>query len=733
MGKHASIRKANCFFCHWACGVVVRVEEGRVTKIQPDNEIPVRPGSICLRALTGIEFHYHPERLNYPLKRQGERGEGRWQRVNWDQALDEIADKLKKLRDKYGPETVNINYGTYRTEAYFMSRFLNLFGSPNITHTGSICFCNTQAINNATYGTFAFSSRHATPRGVGCLVSWGNNVAESRIPIWRNTRELKKKGAKLITIDPRYTEVAKESDIWLRIRPCTDGALALGWLNVIIEEGLYDKEFVARWTVGFDRLKERVKKYTPAKIAEVTWVPAEKIIESARMYATTKPAVIMSGVKTDQIGRNATQTTRSQCILRALTGNLDIEGGEQLGSTGDMSKVIPDIEMELNEKLSDEQRKKQLGSEQYKLFAYPGWEAMLKYQKDCPYVIAPSRASLTASHAPTLWRAILEGKPYPVTAMLIQANNPLLQATNTKLVYEALKKVDLLVDMDYFMTPTAALADYVLPATDWLERPYMTSVQGSRNYVIAGERAVPPEHERRADYQLWRGLGIRLGQEEFWPWETLEEVFDYRLKPLGYTHDEFTHKVRGFKIPFEAKKYEKYGFATPSRKVELYSSIFEELGYDPLPDYEEPAQSPISTPELSKKYPLILTTGGRIKYFYHSEFRQIKSMRKMHPDPIIEIHPDTAASLGVGDGDWVWIESPLGRIQQRAKLDSDLDPRVVHAEHSWWFPEDRAEEPSLYGLWKSNINVLIDDDPDHCDDIVGSWPHMGLCKVYKVV
>jgi anaerobic selenocysteine-containing dehydrogenase len=181
----------------------------------------------------------------------------------------------------------------------------------------------------------------------------------------------------------------------------------------------------------------------------------------------------------------------------------------------------------------------------------------------------------------------------------------------------------------------------------------------------------------------------------------------------------------------ELKKYEKHGFATPTRKVELYSTIFEKLGYDPLPNYEEPAESPVSTPELARDYPFVLATGGRIKYFYHSEFRQIASMRKHHPDPLVQIHPDAAANLGIADGDWVYLESRLGRARFKAQLFDGIDPRVVHAEHSWWFPEDPAPEPSLFGVWKSNVNVLLDDDPDHCDQICGGWPHAGLCKVYK--
>jgi anaerobic selenocysteine-containing dehydrogenase len=313
--------------------------------------------------------------------------------------------------------------------------------------------------------------------------------------------------------------------------------------------------------------------------------------------------------------------------------------------------------------------------------------------------------------------------------LIIQGNNPLLQATNAKLVYKALEALDLMVVHDYFMTPTAMMADYVLPAADWLERVVVSPIAGMRNFVSVGEKAVEPEYERRDDYQLWRELGIRLGQEAAWPWETVEAAYDYRFEPLGYSVKDVV-EMGGLPGTQEYKKYEKHGFATPTKKVELYSTIFEKLGYDPLPAYEEASESPVSTPALAEEYPLILTTGGRIRHFYHSEFRQIKSMRKRHPEPILQIHPETAAKLGVTDGDWVYVETRLGKVQFKAGLFDGIDPRVVHAEHSWWFPEEPSQAPSLHGLWKSNINVLLDDDPDHCDQICGGWPHTGLCRVY---
>ena len=316
--------------------------------------------------------------------------------------------------------------------------------------------------------------------------------------------------------------------------------------------------------------------------------------------------------------------------------------------------------------------------------------------------------------------------------MITLSSNPMLTVPNTKLVYEALKSLDLYVVVDFFMTPSAQLADYVLPATTYLERPWLWTYSG----IVGSERAMPKtvegQYDRRDDYDIWRELGLRLGQRDDWPWETLEDLYDFRLGPIGLTFREFMNKGGYLSAPKEHQRYKKEGFATSTGKIELYSKTLEDLGYDPLPQYCEPAESPYSRPDLAKEYPLILTTGGRHQPFYHSEHRQVKSMRKMHPHPIMQIHPDTAKELGIKDGDWVWIESPRGRVKQKCQVFEGIDPRVVHAQHGWWFPEEDGAEPSLHGIWKSNINVLTNDDPDVCNRISGGWPLRGLlCKVYK--
>jgi anaerobic selenocysteine-containing dehydrogenase len=301
-------------------------------------------------------------------------------------------------------------------------------------------------------------------------------------------------------------------------------------------------------------------------------------------------------------------------------------------------------------------------------------------------------------------------------------------AANTNKVYEALKKVEFMAISELYMTPTAQLADIVLPAAMWLEKDEIQLNQCDWGYTIR-QKAVEQIDERRSDWWIYCELGKRMGVND--P-PDVEGYMAESLKPAGVTFDGLREK--GFvhlPNPFTYKKYEKVGFSTPSKKFELYSNIMESLGYDPSPHHQEPPESPVSSPALAREYPLVLTTGGRIKGFFHSEFRQIERLRRLNPDPFIQIHPDTAGDLGIRDGDWVWIESPRGRVQQKAKLTTGLDPRVVHAQHNWWFPEDEGAEPSLHGAWKSNINVLTDWDA--ADEAMSCNPLRSLlCKVYKV-
>ncbi len=742
------VKKVTCWAspgCHNRCGLLATVKDGRIVKLKGDPESPIPP--VCKDRLPHLlEWLYHPDQLMHPLKRIGGRGENKWEQVSWDQALDEIAENLKRIKAEYGAESLALDEGTYRSDLYgIRTRFLNLFGNPgNIGCAGTICGCNRAALGFALVGTPPRPSRFDVAR---CVVVCGWNPSESRGMVWRTVKKRHRNGdTKIIAIDPRETEAVRNADLWLQIRPGTDTALFLAWINVSIEEGLYDKAFVSEWTFGFDRLKERASEYTPEKVSEITWVPAELIRQGARMYATTKPGALFWGVATDEIGLNAIRAEQARVCLRAITGNMSTAGADTVFGPGPVingKMAIRDTHLQLVDKLPLEQRGKQLGADRYKLMTWPGYEITSKIYEECYGIPQCMSGHNFLAAQPLVWRAILTGKPYPIKAMLTWTSNPLLNAGNTKLVYEALKSpnLDLHVVLEHVMTPTALLADYVIPVASKFEKPLCSSGEDFGPTFQCGERAIQPMGERRSDYDFYRDLAIRLGFGEYFPWKTEEDLADYRLEPVGLTFKEAATK-RYVVASDEPWSYQKInprtgkptGFATPSGKVELYSQVMEQLGYDPLPFYEEPPESPVRTPDVAREFPLILTTGGRFRPQFHSENRQFgMGMREQHPDPLMDIHPDTAHALGIADGDWAYIETRRGVIKQKARVTKGIHPKHVNVESHWWFPEQPAQEPWLHGLWQSNANVLTMDDPDTCDPLTGGWPVRALlCKVYKV-
>ena len=397
----------------------------------------------------------------------------------------------------------------------------------------------------------------------------------------------------------------------------------------------------------------------------------------------------------------------------------------------------------LPERVSPEQRKKQLGNDRFKLLGWQGYEAMHKYHEDTYGVPFPTAAHNFLAVQPLVWKAVLEKDPYPLTAMITWGSNVLLNGGDVKTIYKALKSpnLELHVVLEHFMTPTAMLADYVLPVASKFEKPMCATHEDFAPNIACSEAAIRPRGERLSDYFVWKGLAERLGFGEYFPWKTEEELADYRLAPLGLTFEEVaTEKyfVRSDEpwtyATINPRTGKATGFATPSGKAELYSNVLKELGYDPLPLYEEPPESPISTPEVAKEYPYILITGGNFRPMFHSENRQLGiGTREQYPDPIMDINTETARELGIVDGDWVYVETRKGVIRQRAWVNDEIDPRVVNVQSHWWFPEEPAREPWLGGLWESNCNVLTAaDDPDTFDPITGGWPLRALlCKIYK--
>lgn len=723
------IKKSCCYFCHQNCGVLAYVKDGRVLAIEGDPDFPTNQGGLCCRGNVALKHLDHPARVNYPLKRVGKRGEGKWERISWEQALDEIAAKLAEIRDEYGAEAVATAGGTARTDDWARRRFMNIFGSPNCFHNSHLCWIPTFMVETAIYGWCPFDLDLGASR---CLVLWGQNPGASSMPEMHHISELQAKGLKVIVIDPRFTETAAKADLWLPLRPGSDLALALAWLNVIITEGLYDPEFVTEYCEGFGELADHIEQFTPEWAAPLTWLTPEKIREAAYMYATSKPGNIQWGVAIDQLGKSAGAAMHARALLRAVTGNLDCPGSDLL--TGPSQDSITDEEMEANDLLPEEQKAKQLGADRYKLVTWPGYSRIAELTKK-HWGKAPTAEWMCEAHPPTVFNAILTGEPYPIKALLVSATNPVNSYGQSGTTLEALRKVDFLVTCEYWMTPTAALSDYVLPIAGALERPTITNSYGCADFLLASQRAIQPMYERHNDYNFWRDLGLRFGQAEMWPWATVEDAYNYRLEPLGYGAESYDEFVEQYRFHFPEREYFKYkrmGFGTPSGKVELYSSTLKELGYPPLPEYCGPAENEVDDPELAKEYPLVLTTGNGFMPFHHSEHFQIKELRFLRHEPHVEINPATAAELGIADGDWVFIETRRGRIKQKASLTQGVAPRVIVTERGWWFPERSMNEPELGGCLEANTNVLTSTADEHCDPLSGTWANRGLlCKVYK--
>jgi anaerobic selenocysteine-containing dehydrogenase len=707
--------------------MLLEVENGKIAAVRGDPEHPITRGRLCERGRLMADHVHHPDRLNHPLKRKGSKGSARWQRLTWDQALDEVAEQLGALRDRYGAETLAFTHGTKRTYHWDERRFNNLFGTPNICGANNICMCPSQAVEFATYGGFSWGDVMHTR----CVVLWGHGPSRSSpIGLYAMILQAQKNGAKLIVVDPRRIPEAEKADLWLPIRPGTDVALMLGWLRVILEENLYDRDFVARWTMGFDDLRTAAKGYTPERVAEITWLTPQQVVDSARMYANTRPAVITWGFGIDKQGVNATQTARARCCLRAVTGNLDVPGGEPLGWNVPVGRIIGDAEMELNGALPAGQRAKQLGADLYPFFGFPGWSRNQEANRRLPqeHMHSPNAGMTCVAHARSVFDAMVTGKPYPVRAAISVASNPLLSLPDARRTHEALKSLDLYVVGEFYLTPSAALADYVFPICSTVET---TELWLSPAFCVACPRGIEPLFERRNTYDFWRGLGVRLGQAEQWPWRTVDEVWDYRLSPVGLTFAQLLEKNGLFGKP-EFKRYEKVGFGTPSGKVELRSSIFEDLGCEPLPVFRKMAQSPEADPALAEAFPLVLISGSRFMPMYHSEQRQIHAARKKRPDPLVTLHPDTARGLGLAEGEWVKVESPQGSVRMRLATSDEVDWRMADADHGWWFPERNQAEPELFGVFESNANVLCPGSPEFCSPEIGSWPHTALlCRVVK--
>ena len=668
--------------------------------------------TICIKGATIADLMYHPDRLRYPLRRTGARGEGKWERISWNEALDTIAARLKETKEKFGPEGIHISCGSGQKHIGIQATKIaeRLWPTPN-THLGRYtCIHPDVMANSVTFGdtiTYEFGPDYTHAK---CIVFWGSDPDVGTPAQARDIHRSLRQGAKLLVVDPRPIAMAKRADLWLRIRPGTDMALALAMQHVIIDEGLYDREFVDQYCFGFDKLREHVQKYTPEWAAGVTGLSVGDIVAATRMYATTKPGTIYIRLGSGAQQVTSTQTCRSISSLIGITGNVDVKGGNLLYYRTFRENLFwhPYL-MFWGVKPPAAVNAKRIGAKEF-----------------------PLMHKRAICHVPSTIQAMEEGK---VRALWCVADNLLVAEMDNRRIWNIMKnKLDFIFVSELFMTPTAELADIVLPAAFYPECDQLVEAFGHpSSTVTAARRVVEPLGESRDDREVAIEIAKRMGMDVS-PWNTLKDYLNWMLKYQGITFDELCEKPScclTFPKEYERFRTSSPAFSTASGKVELYSQVFEAMGLDPLPVYNEPPESPIRTPDLFREFPFIYTH-YRIHGFMHSEGRQIRRQRQLAPEPYLEMNDERAAKLGIADGDWVTLETPRSAgkasIYFKARLVKNMHPDVVAGPHAWWFPEKPAPE---HGCFDSNINALLSLDPPY-DPVVGvPQCRAVLCRVVK--
>ncbi|MGV8083985.1 MAG: molybdopterin-dependent oxidoreductase [Coriobacteriia bacterium] len=687
--------------CHDGCGVLIYTDmDGKFIKVEGDEANPFYNGRLCARCLALPEVIHHPDRLLYPMKRdRKDRGKDKWERISWDEAYDTIFETFNRIKAESGAKSIVFSLGTGRGTAPYMTRLQYAFGSVQYAYflSGNSCYVPRVAACMTLMGAYAvpdcsqyFIDRYdhegwVPPKNI---FVWGNNPlianADGNMGHW--IVDCMKRGSKLIVVDPCLTWLAARADLWLQIRPGTDAALAMAMGNIIINEDIYDHEFVDNWCYGFEQYAEAVSPYTAEKASEITWIPAEKIVAAARLMAE-KPTSIQWGLALDMT-LEAISGSASVVDLWSITGQVDIPGG--MITTHQPFNIQTWNPPDPAEHLSLEEQETRIGGKEFPMLKYSG--------------VVLTQADMTIDQ-------MLTGRPYKIRANWIQSTNPLsctAQEPESRME-PAYSNAEFNVCVDLFMTPTAmACCDMVLPVATYPERD---GIRGIYYFVQNTNKAAKPLGEVKSDMELGWELGRRWSPKA-WPGDTLLEFFTFTMKETGMTFEE----TREENWIYPEYHYEKFrtgeqrpdgglGFNTPTGRIELYSTLLQSWGQSPLPFYEEPPFGPYTTPEMMEKYPFILTTGARQWASFHSEHRQIPHLRALHPEPEFKIHPEPAAKLGIKSGDWCYLYNDLGKIKMVANVTPAIGPRVVSCDHAWWFPERNPED--LYDTYESNANVLI--------------------------
>ena len=789
-----------CSLCIARCGTVATVIDDRFIRLDADPDHPTG-ASICAKGRAAPELVYHKDRLTRPLRRTRSKDDADpgWQEISWDAALDQIAVAMRDIARRHGPQAVAFSQSSPSTtaiadSAVFVRRLMNAFGTPNLVSQLDMCgwgrgYATRYVFGIASVATGSGGGAMADIAASGCLILWGYNPSFTRITHATAAVAALKRGMKLIVIDPRNVGLANKADVWLRVRPGTDGALALGLANIMIEREWFDHNFVSAWSNGpllvrsdterllrtddlvsssgsgkfvawdsrsncvvnydpvggrydapsehlalrgkyivgtidgpvscepvFERYAKVCKKYTPEVIEATCWIPRDQVEKAADLIWRSRP-VSYYAYSGHEHHANATDTARAMAMLYALTGSFDTAGGNVL---------------------------------------FPAIPSSLMTGEDLPSAkrLAPAIGIAERPLGPARWghvspqdfyRAVLEGLPYPVRGLIGFGTNLLLARADPAQGRAALAALDFYAHADLFMTPTAALADIVLPVASCFEsdalRIGFEISEGAQSHVQLRRAIVAPAGEARSDTDFIFSLAVRLGLgEHFWN-GNVEEAYRYQLAPSGVTLDQLRAQPAGLRKPLSTRhqkhvgiddKGNPRGFSTPSRKIEFWSETFLDHGHPALPDFVEPPIGPVARPDLMASYPLILTC-AKPSLFCQTQHRALPSLRKRTMHAEIELNPVTAAARGIKNGDWVDVRTPAGGMRARARFNEQIDPRVVVGEHGWWQKCDElgvgASDP--FSPDGTNFNLTV--DPAVRDPVSGTQSHRSnLCEVRLV-
>jgi anaerobic selenocysteine-containing dehydrogenase len=697
-----------CWECSTCCGALATLRAGRVVEFGPNPAHAYSKGAFCIKGIRGAPgITYGKNRLLYPMRRTGARGEGAWSRISWQEALEEMAERLAKVRQTYGAQAiVGATSGAYFSRSLILALTLRSIGSPNWMINQDLCG-GCRAVSARVTGLDI--TRGEDIDNTRCALIVGRNSSMADPVEWAALKAAKKRGARMIVIDPKHTQAAQMADLWLQPRIGSDAALALAMTHVLISEGLYDQAFVQRWCQGFDELARRAAQFSPSVAERYTGVPADKISAAARMYAEG-PSTFVSGHGIDAFSAGV-QTFRAYHCLVAISGNVNRPGGNLRVRTPKGFRNYGDLLHMPQFRLDAMTEKATIGRERFPLWAGPqGWQ--------------------TACHNPSVIEAMLTGKPYPVRALYASGVNILVTYPNTRRTIAALRALDFVAVAAHTMTPTAEYADIVLPKTTTLEEEEV-SFMPSGPTVLFTRALAPPQGEARTELDIALPLLEKMAARQaltrhLLPWRSQREFNLYLLGDCGISIEEL--EQTGYKQwSADPVTPQERPFATRSGKIELYSPLLAELGLDPLPNYAAPSRTRLSD-AITREFPLVLVTGDREKSYHHSRFRDQPWALKVSPDPRLTMHPETARALGLEDGAWVALEVAQGKGACRLRLKfSEATPRdVVNTGMGWWLPAAAAPERGALDI---NINAALDYDGPY-DPISGSSDIRGLaCRV----